>query len=400
VGWVSCCRGQTVDPVVNVLFPPAHRPGTFAAETARRRERPVPLPTPDRGSAQPGDSYDFGQSHHPPTPGRLRHRASTADTRLPAVDGLVPHPLSLSPAHSRGSCAGPQSVVPQPMGTVRALFRHRRYRGGSGTRSRFHPLGVALNRDRSRIPSSRPPSAAQQGGAFPPAAGPWSHPGIRPRVVVGSGTAVPVLRHPGGGTDVPVGERGVAEGVVGLVAVALNRDRSRIRSRILVTWASSGGSKAAKGCGGSAGAQPDSRERQTGVGGGTPVQSHSTRGDTCPRQPRGAPRPQTGAGGPRTSTRRTVVGGLLAETVRIGEALRAVYLGSCTHPGGEERCGGVGRGRAAKRGSGERARELELAIGVTNAQGSGCRDVCPKGEGTYVPTWAGQEASGGKPSFH
>lgn len=52
---------------------------------------PLPFPTPNRGSAQPGDLEDFGQSHHAPTPRRRHRRPLIADTR-PAVVGLVHHP--------------------------------------------------------------------------------------------------------------------------------------------------------------------------------------------------------------------------------------------------------------------------------------------------------------------
>ncbi len=155
VGWVSCCWGQAVNPVVDVLFPPTHRPGVFTAETDRRRERPVPFPTPDRGPAQPRDLHNLGHSHHPPTPRRLCPRAPIVDT-LPTVVGLVSHPLPLFPLIAdspvmvrylaRPSDADGQGCVviqrtgrdPQP-GRASTLSRSRIH----ALRSRIQPFAVA-----------------------------------------------------------------------------------------------------------------------------------------------------------------------------------------------------------------------------------------------------------------
>lgn len=152
VCWVdgSCPRGQTVDPVVDVLFPPADRPGVFAAEADGWRERPVPFPTPDRGPAQPGDLKDFGQSHDPPGPRMLCRLAPTRGAR-PDVVGLVFHSSFFSCSLLAVLCRPAGSGLASDRDGHGVCWCHRRYRGGSVTRLRIHPLGVALNCARSRI---------------------------------------------------------------------------------------------------------------------------------------------------------------------------------------------------------------------------------------------------------
>ncbi len=140
-GW-SCGGGQAVDPVVDVLFPPTHRPGTFTAQTERRRKRPLPLPTPNRGPAQPGDLQHLRQSHHPPTP-RRRHRPSMADTRLPVVVSFVPHPHSHRSHSLPRSPPSPSNPWPPIRRDRGACCRNRTYPRQPPTRSRIHPPVVA-----------------------------------------------------------------------------------------------------------------------------------------------------------------------------------------------------------------------------------------------------------------
>ena len=84
------------------------------------------------------------------------------------------------------SCSSPRVLCQpsNPWSLIRrgsspgACCRNRTYRGGPGTRSRIHPPGVALNRDRSRI---HPPAVAHPPDlGLPPAAqqgrGSWQRP--------------------------------------------------------------------------------------------------------------------------------------------------------------------------------------------------------------------------------
>ena len=256
--------GQTVDPVVDVLFPPANRPGVFTAEANGWRERPIPFPTPDRGSAQPGDLKDFGQSHDPPRPRKLCHRAPMIGTP-PDVVGLVSHSPSLLSLNRQRSCARPAALVLPSIGaSPGACCCHRRYpRGFHNPVAYPPPSGRAQPRPVAHPPLSGRASTFERSGSA--AIGQESADTSNSKTRQGRQSASPLLvaneqRHPCPLLPVmrcPPGFAFVAtlsalnlypdtrprkvgcaqfEGV----AVALNRDRSRIRSRILLTWGYAG----------------------------------------------------------------------------------------------------------------------------------------------------------------